>query len=70
MNLKNQIFSLLLILCWITISPVSGQFPEYTSNPFQFTIPDTVYGQSFFTADLNGDNLLDYTFRSKTTLCL
>jgi len=68
MNNTKIIFFLLIILTGVNIISVSAEFPEYTTNPFQFTIPDTVYGESFFTADLNGDNLLDYTFRSKTTL--
>ncbi|MFO7889503.1 MAG: FlgD immunoglobulin-like domain containing protein [bacterium] len=68
MGLKKTYFSLLIILFWGTITFVFAQFPEYSTNPFQFTIPDTVHGQSFFTVDLNADGLLDYTFRSKTTL--
>lgn len=68
MGFKKTFFSILFLLLGGTITFVFAQIPEYTTNPFQFTIPDTVHGQAFFTVDLNGDELLDYTFRSKTTL--
>ena len=58
----------------LAISVVSGfgsgfaDMPEYPSNPYTFPIEDEIWGyfSSFFTVDLNGDGLLDFTYRSKT----
>ncbi|MDM7924956.1 MAG: fibronectin type III domain-containing protein [bacterium] len=57
----------------LAISIVSGfgsglaDMPEYPSNPYTFPIEDEIWGyfSSFFTVDLNGDGLLDFTYRSK-----
>ncbi len=68
MNLKKKNYLLLIILVLVKFTPISAQFPVYSTNPFVFTIPEEIHGESFFTVDLNGDNLLDYTFRSETTL--
>ncbi len=66
--------SSLFILLILAISVVFGfgsglaDMPEYPSNPYTFPIEDEIWGyfSSFFTADLNGDGLLDFTYRSKT----
>lgn len=57
----------------LAISVVSGfgsglaDMPEYPSNPYTFPIEAEIWGyfSSFFTVDLNGDGLLDFTYRSK-----
>lgn len=49
---------------------VRASSPEYSSNPFTFSIQDSIYGwwTSFFTEDLNGDSLKDFSYRSLTDL--
>lgn len=71
---------LLLILGgMITYSKIAqADFPEYSgSPPYSFSIAETPYSyqkdwpgysDQFFVADLNGDDLLDFCFRSKTKL--
>ncbi len=57
-------------------SPNKRSTAQYASNPFSFSIPEPVagdpnlevIGDQFFAADVNGDGLLDYTFRSWTAL--
>lgn len=69
MNSKKSILRLLFILFFIfQYGRIFSQFPEYTSNPYSFSIPEEIKGFSFFTVDLNGDGKLDYTFRSETKL--
>jgi hypothetical protein len=43
-------------------------WPEYPSNPFSFSIPEAVHKYQFLVSDLDGDGLLDYTFRSPERL--
>ncbi|MCJ7813360.1 hypothetical protein MUP95_08615, partial [bacterium] len=47
-----------------------NSFPDYDTNPFSFSVAESIagYGDDIFVVDLNGDSLLDYTFRSETTL--
>ena len=54
----------------IPIPQVLGDQPQYSSNPFSFNVSESVhgYGSAIFVADLNGDGLMDYTFRSSARL--
>ncbi len=47
-----------------------GNSPQYEVNPFSFAVEDSVfgYGSGLFAIDLNGDTLLDFTYRSVTHL--
>lgn len=67
---KQIIFFFLVISAVLSFRSVKGSWPEYPVNPFTFPIEDEIWGyfSTFFTVDLNGDGLLDFTYRSKTTL--
>jgi hypothetical protein len=69
-NRKQTIPLILAIGIVFSFGSVQGDWPEYPTNPYTFPIADEIWGyySSFFTADLDGDGLLDYTCRSKTTL--
>jgi hypothetical protein len=48
----------------------NADLPEYGTNPYAFPVQDQIWGwwECFFAADLNGDGLPDYTYRSRTTV--
>jgi hypothetical protein len=59
------------VLAWLAgVLPAAGDWPEYGANPYAFPIADEIWGyfSSFFTVDLNGDGLMDFTYRSKTAV--
>jgi hypothetical protein len=67
MQKTADIFLLIILL---PLGSVKGDFPQYGANPFSFKVAESVYGygSSLFAADLNGDTLLDFAFRSTTFL--
>jgi hypothetical protein len=50
-----------------SMRPLS-EWPEYATNPFSFPVSEKVSKDQFFVVDLNGDGLMDFTFRSETKL--
>jgi uncharacterized repeat protein (TIGR02543 family) len=64
--IKIKLKALLFLILPISFS--YGDFPQYGSNPYTITLQEPVAGYTFFTVDVNGDGLLDYTFRSETKL--
>ncbi|MBN2030414.1 fibronectin type III domain-containing protein, partial [bacterium] len=67
----KRIFLLLVIRVLLLPDLSEGSsFPDYDTNPFCFSVAEGVYGygDNIFVADLDGDMLLDYTFRSDTKL--
>jgi len=64
------IFIMVIIFLWVPTYSMENNFPEYTTNPFTFPVAEPVagWGSDIFVVDLNGDGLLDYTFRSETKL--
>ena len=64
LNLKKLF--LLPALCVSVL--LQADFPKYAANPFAFPVPDSPFWGTFFVADLDNDGLLDFTFRSETTL--
>ena len=70
MNKRYRIPLFVFVINVIFFTRLFGDFPNYGTNPFTFTIPEPVAGNgdSFFVVDLNGDGLLDYSFRSDTKL--
>ncbi|MFO7891703.1 MAG: FG-GAP-like repeat-containing protein [bacterium] len=64
MKKNNLILSFFLFLLLIS----NYSFTQYTSNPFIFSIQDAPVDGCFFVYDVNGDNKLDYIFRSEEAL--
>ncbi|NQT26370.1 T9SS type A sorting domain-containing protein [candidate division KSB1 bacterium] len=65
----RQNLTRLLLLNIIFFSLLShADFPEYATNPFTFSVPESPFWGTFFVADLDNDDLPDFTFRSETTL--
>jgi hypothetical protein len=50
------------------LADASADWPQYANNPFTFPVPETVSKDQFFVVDLNGDGLMDFTYRSETKL--
>lgn len=61
---------LFLILFFAPLHSLLGDSTQYSANPFSFPVekPISGWGAHFFVIDLNGDDLLDYLFRSDSTL--
>jgi len=60
----------ILIYILIPVRILLCDFPEYNSNPFTFSVPEPIHGWGthIFVVDINGDGLLDFTYRSESKL--
>jgi len=68
MHPGKNITNLICIFLLAATGRLTAVFPDYPSNPFAFSVAEPPYYGTFFAADLNNDGLLDFTFRSVTTL--
>jgi|GEM_PF-1382815 len=61
---------LVVLALFIPALKSHAQWPQYTSNPFSFRIADDIgdLKASLIVHDLDNDGLLDYTFRTPSTL--
>jgi hypothetical protein len=62
-------------LIWITAGLIfifcgrtRANFPEYGSNPFEFSIEGRIYFGTIFVVDLDDDSLMDFTYRDTLKL--
>jgi len=61
---------LILMLFLPAAFGVHASVPEYNSNPYTFSIQDSIWGwwECFFAVDLDNDSLMDFSYRSRTAL--
>jgi hypothetical protein len=63
-----KIMVLITLLNYCFLNRVRAYSPEYDTNPFPISIEGKIYRQAIFVADLNNDNLMDYTYRDTLKL--